>query len=109
MNEQVRRAAPTWLIATIAGFFGLFYAYMVWNAVAFLIQQAGRLNGLGWTVLLAAVLVPIAAFAVTLALGSKRRSWELALLQLTGLALVCVYWLNVLAYSLTSGTAMVTG
>ena len=35
-----RTALPVWLIATIAGFFGLFYAYAVWNAVAFLISQA---------------------------------------------------------------------
>ena len=46
-----RSALPVWLIATIAGFFGLFYAYAVWNAVAFLISQATGplgLNGGGW-------------------------------------------------------------
>lgn len=100
-----RSAMPTWAVATIAGGFGLFYAYFVWNAVAFLIQQAGGtfgLSGLGWGVLVFAVAFPIIAFAAAFALGWKRDALHCALVFLTGLALTSVLWLNVLAYSATS-------
>jgi len=97
---------PTWLAAAIAGGFGLFYAYAVWNAVSFLIQQASGplgLNGLGWGLLLFAAVFPILVFAGALALGLRRRAGEFALLLLAGLCLVAVFWLDVVAYSLSSG------
>lgn len=100
-----RAALPTWLIATISGFFGLFYAYAVWAAVEFLVLQAGGtfgLNALGWFVLLFAVAFPIIVFAGAFALGWRRRAWQFALILLTGLGLTAVLWLNVLAYSTTS-------
>jgi len=98
---------PVWATAVIAGAFGLFYAYMVWNAVAFLVDRASRLYPLGWTVLLLAVVMPILVFAGAFALGQRRRAWQFALLMLTGLGLVCVFWLNVLAYSWTSGHLLI--
>lgn len=102
----LRRAAmPTWLIATISGLFGLFYAYGVWAAVDFLVIQANGafgLNALGWFVLLFAVAFPILVFAAAFALGWRRRSWQFALILLSGLGLASVLWLNVLAYSATS-------
>lgn len=107
MTDIARRrsALPTWLIATIAGFFGLFYAYAVWGAVGFLIAQAGGtlgLNALGWFVLLFAVVFPILVFAAAFALGWRRRAWQFALLLLAGLGVASVLWLNVLAYAATS-------
>ncbi|MFV0374174.1 bacitracin resistance protein [Microbacterium sp.] len=106
------RRPPTWAVATVAGFFGLFYAYAVWNAVALLVSQAtGTLgiNGLGWFVLVFAAVFPMAAFAAALGLGMRRRVWQLALLLLTGLALAAVFWLNIVAYSTTAGAALVGG
>jgi hypothetical protein len=106
------RRTPTWLVATIAGAFGLFYAYAVWNAVAFLIDQASGvlgLNGLGWAVLLFAVAFPIIVFAVALGIGMKRPPGHLALVLLTGLGLVAVFWLNVIAYAFTYGSSLVGG
>jgi hypothetical protein len=103
---------PAWLVATIAGAFGLFYAYAVWNAVAFLIQQASGvfgLNALGWGVLLFAVVFPILVFAAAFALGTKRTPAQLALILFTGLGLVAVFWLNVIAYALAYGTSLVGG
>lgn len=96
---------PTWLIATIAGIFGLFYAYAVWGAVDFLVLQAGGalgLNGLGWFVLLFAVVFPILVFAGAFALGWRRSAWQFALLLLAGLGLAAVFWLDILAYAATS-------
>lgn len=111
MNEQTVtvRTMPTWLAATIAGAFGLFYAYAVWNAVAFLIDQAGGALGLnvwGWIVLGFAVVFPIIVFAGALALGLRRRAGAFALVLLAGLGLVAVFWLNILAYSVAGGASL---
>lgn len=106
------RPMPTWVAATIAGAFGLFYAYAVWNAVAYLIAQASGtfgLNGLGWTVLLLAVAFPIIVFAAALALGLRRPAGQFALMLLAGLGLVAVFWLNVLAYSVAGGASLIGG
>ncbi|HWI29980.1 MAG TPA: bacitracin resistance protein [Microbacterium sp.] len=107
MTEQTIDAAPprrtpTWLVATIAGGFGLFYAYAVWNALSFLITfaSAGPLTGLGWFVLIFAVAFPVIAFAAAFALGFRRPAHHFLLIMLTGLSLVAVFWLNVIAYLL---------
>lgn len=103
------RALPTWAIVTVAAFFGLFYAYAVWNAVDFLVSQATgalTLNGYGWFVLLLAVVFPLVAFGIAFALGWRRSWWGFSLILLTGLAVVAVFWLNIVAYSATNGASM---
>lgn len=112
MTTATTRSMPTWVAATVAGAFGLFYAYAVWNAVSFLVQQAAGplgLNGLGWALLLFAAAFPIIVFAAALALGLRRSPGAFALLLLAGLALVAVFWLNVVAYSLSSGGTLLGG
>jgi len=103
---------PTWIIVALSVFFGLFYAYFVWNAVDFL-GQASRgaqpLNAYGWFVLLLAVLFPLVAFGVAFAVGWRRRWWQFALVLLTGLCLVAVFWLNILTYTVgPAGTSMLS-
>lgn len=103
------RTTPTWLFATVAGGFGLLYAYFVWNAVAFLISQATGvlgINGYGWFVLLSAVAFPIIAFAGAVAVGRRRRTWQLAAALLAGLALTAVFWLDIVAYAAVFGAGM---
>ncbi len=100
---------PAGLVAMIAGAFGLFYAYAVWNAVAFLVSQAQGplgLNGYGWFVLLLAVFFPIIVFALAFAVGRRRRWWEFTLVLLAGLGLVAAFWLNIVAYSAVFGAVM---
>lgn len=113
-NARTRRPAalPVWAIATIAAGFGLFYAYAVWNALEFLISQASGplgLNGAGWTLLLVAVVFPALAFGGAFALGWRRRAGELALILLTGLVIVAVFWMNVLAYAALNGASLLGG
>ena len=99
---SVVRKNPTWLVATIAGAFGLFYAYAVWNALGNLIQAAQLptgLNGLGWFIWIFATLFPILVFAAAFAVGYRRPAHHFILVMLTGLALVAVFWLNVVAYT----------
>lgn len=100
----VRRepAMPVWIIATIAGVFGLLYAYVVWTALGFLLQQAGGTQGLtgyGWFVLLLPVIFPLLVFAGAFALGWRRTAVPFVLVLLSGLALIAVFWLNILAYA----------
>lgn len=112
LRVKTPRVMPTWVIATIGGAFGLFYAYAVWNAVGLLIGQASGqfgLNALGWGLLLFTAAFPILVFAAAFALGSRRRAGEFALLMLTGLALVAVFWLNVVAYALSSSGGTLLG
>jgi hypothetical protein len=107
-----RTAMPVWLIATIAGFFGLFYAYVVWNAVTLLAYQASGalgINGLGWIVLLVAVLFPIVVFAIAFALGWRRTGLRFAAILLAGLAVVAVFWVDILAYAYAYGGSLLGG
>ena len=105
---------PAWLVAAIAAVFGLFYAYAVWNAVGNLVlanQAAGELGlaltGLGWSLYLLAVFLPIAVWALALWLGRRRAAHELFLIMLTGLALVAVFWLDVVSYSVRNTGSLV--
>jgi hypothetical protein len=96
------RRNPTWLVATIAGAFGLFYAYAVWNALGNLIQAAQLptgMNGLGWFIWIFATVFPILVFGFAFALGYRRAAHHFILVMITGLALVAVFWLNVVAYT----------
>lgn len=111
--ESTRRrpVLPVWLIATIAGVFLLLYAYVVWSALAFLIQQASGVEGLsgyGWFVLLLPIVFPLVVFAGAFAIGWKRNAGQFALVLLTGLGLVAAFWLNIFAYAAAS-TALYGG
>lgn len=100
---------PTWVLATVCGLFGLVYAYAVWNALGNLIQSAQQLqlNGLGWFVWIFATLFPILVFAGAFALGYRRPVGHLVVILLTGLALVAVFWLNVVAYTTLNTSALI--
>lgn len=104
-----RSAAPRWVVAVIAGFFGLFYAYALWTAVAFLVQQAGAdggLTGYGWFVLILPIVFPIIVFAAAVLIGRRRRILPFVLVLLTGLTLVAVFWLNVFSLTFTASASI---
>jgi len=101
----VRRQAPGWLVGVVTGVFGLAYAYAVWGAIGFLVQQANGeagLTGYGWFVLLMPIVFPAIAFAAAFVLGRRRGILPLALTMLTGLGLVGAFWMNVFALAVTS-------
>ncbi len=106
MSDVARtRLLPTWLIVTIAGLFGLFYAYVVWSAVALLIQQVNGplgLNGLGWFVYVLPIVFPLVAFGIAFAVGARRRAGELAIALLAGLTVSAAFWLAIVGYGTTS-------
>jgi len=101
-TQRRRPALPVWAIVTIAGLFALLYAYVVWTSLAFLVQQAGGvqgLSGLGWFILLLPVVFPLIAFGVAFAVGWRRKALAFVLTMLTGLCLIAVFWLDILAYA----------
>ncbi|GAA4191273.1 hypothetical protein GCM10022219_09870 [Microbacterium oryzae] len=101
-----RRRTPGWVVAVIAGLFALLYAYAVWSAVTYLVTlvqatsaQDISLSAIAWVVLILAVLVPIAAFAVAFGLGRTRGALWLSVSLLAGLALTAVFWLDMQAFT----------
>ena len=109
MSEAVpvsARKTPAWLVVTILGLSGLFYAYALWNAVAFLVDAASiGLSGYGWFVLLFAVVFPLIAFAIVYVIGRGRGPLEMAVVAVAGIGVVAVFWLNVLAHFASSITS----
>jgi hypothetical protein len=119
-SERVRTAsarsdrAPTWLVAAISGLVGLFYAYAVWNAIGNLVETIGfygdagmSLNALGWFVWIFAAVFPLLVWGAAFALGYRRPAHQLFLVMITGLGLVAVFWLNVVAYTTLNTTSLV--
>ncbi|MCC4249362.1 MULTISPECIES: bacitracin resistance protein [Microbacterium] len=99
------RHLPTFVVVTIAGLFGLFYAFVVWSSVALLIQQVNGplgLNGLGWFVYILPIVFPLVAFGVAFAIGARRRAGEFSLALLTGLTVSAAFWLAIVGYGTTS-------
>jgi hypothetical protein len=99
------RHIPTWLIVTIAGVFGLFYAFVVWSSVALLVLQVNGplgLNGLGWFVYSLPIVFPLIAFGVAFAIGWRRKAGEFAIVMLAGLTLSAAFWLAIVGYGTTS-------
>lgn len=102
MSDDTRaRRAPRWIIAAVAGFFGLLYAFAVWNGIAQIVNGWDGLRGSGpmmWIMWALTIVLPIVVFAVGLSVGRRRGVGVLSLVLLAGLTLVGVFWVNVLAY-----------
>jgi hypothetical protein len=108
-----RHRTPTWLIAAITGILGLFYAYAVWNAIGNLTETlsvAGdlglTLNALGWFLWIFAAVFPIIVWSAAFALGYRHPPHHLLLVMVAGLALVAVFWLDVVSYATLNTTAL---
>jgi hypothetical protein len=100
------RRSPRWITGLVIGIAGLFYAYAVWNAVAHLVSMAQTgLTAAGWAALAFGVVFPALVFGFAFVIGRRRRVGELALVFLAGLGIVAVFWLSLLALSLTLPSA----
>lgn len=99
-----RRAVPFWQVMIVAIFFGLFYAYDLWEAIGNLVGINVVAEGLGvtisvtgWVVLIAGLLLPPLVFALCLWLGRRRGLFALILILFTGLCAVASLWLSMLS------------
>lgn len=95
-----RRSAWFWMASVVAG---LAYAFLVWSAVAFLLQVAPIGIDVGsWAILLFAVVLPAFVFIAAVSIARSRPLWQYVFALLAGLGLSAVFWLNVLSYMLRS-------
>lgn len=105
-SRATSAGSPRWIVGLVIGLAGLFYAYAVWNAVAHLSTMARTgLTGTGWVTLLFGVVFPALVYGFAYAIGRRRAVGELALTFLAGLGVVAVFWLSLLALSLTLPSA----
>ena len=104
--SAVATGSPRWLVWTVIALAGLFYAYAVWNAVAHLITMAQTgLTGTGWATLLFGGVVPGGGVGCGWGGGGRGGGGEGALTFLAGLGIVAVFWMSLLALSLTLPSA----
>jgi len=109
------RRTPVWALGVIIGLFALFYAYAVWNAIWNLIASVQTfdaigvpLNALGWFLWIFAAVFPLVVFAAAFRLAYRRAVGAVTLIMLAGLALVAVFWLNVVGYSVLNTHALIS-
>ncbi|MDJ0378612.1 bacitracin resistance protein [Cryobacterium sp. PH31-L1] len=100
-TTAIRRRPPRWLLLAIAIFFGLFYAYDVWEAIGNLVglnllaqSLDTQLSAFGWAVLIFAVILPILVYALAYWLGRNRAFGVQALTLLVGLCAVAAVSLD---------------
>lgn len=105
-DDAVQTPAPRggWIGWCVAVFFGLFFAYDVFEAVGNLVGILSTASGLGvpvlplgWVVLLGGLLLPIIAFAIAYWTGRGRGVGEQAVRYLVALCVVAAISLSTLA------------
>lgn len=99
-----RRPAPAWIRLVLAVVFGLFLAADVWEAVGNLLGVTGTasalgttVSGIGWVVLIFAVVLPIAAFLGVLWFGRRAGVVGLLIAYVTATVVVAALSLDLLA------------
>lgn len=96
--RESKRGRYGWLSLVVAGLFGLFYAYDLWEAIGnvFLVNIFYTQLELTvpWAILIANLVVPPAVFVLAFALGRRHHVGGRALLFLAGLAIVAVLTLD---------------
>ncbi len=111
MTDQPQRpdetiARPPYGIASIvlAAFFGLFYAYDLWEAVSTFFELPTFYRAFGydvdqlpWWVLVLMLVLPILVYVIALVVGRGRPLLERALILLVGLSLVAGMSLGLIA------------
>lgn len=95
---------PGWLVTTLAVVFALPFAYIVWQAISrlvIIVQLAGEsgvsLSGIGWVVLLLAIIIPIVAFLIAAWTGRRQGVLGVVLLFLTAFAVTAALTLGMTA------------
>lgn len=97
---------PPYGIASIvvAAFFGLFYAYDLWEAVSTFVDLPTFYRAFGydvgqlpWWILLIMLVLPVVVYVIALLVGRRRPLLERALILLVGLSLVAGMSLGLIA------------
>lgn len=103
-ERQAQRGRYGWLGLTVAGLFGVFYAYDLWEAIGNLVNLPTFYAAFGldparlpWWLLWVGVLVPPVVFGVAFLVGRRHSLAAKALVLLTGLGVVAALSLGVIA------------
>lgn len=111
-------AAPRygWASIAIAAFFGVFFAYDLWEAVSTLLELPTFYRAFGfdvdqlpWWVLIVMVALPVVGFGVSLWVGRRRSLVERALIFVVGLAVVAGLTLGLIALETILRPALLSG
>ncbi len=102
--HESKRRRYGWLSLTVAGVFGLFYAYDLWEAVSNFVElpavykQYGlETSDIPWWVLALGLAIPPLVFATAVVVGRKHSVLGKALIFIVGLAVVAGLSLGVIA------------
>lgn len=102
VNETTKAKTPQWLAMVLAVFFALFFAYDVWEALGNFVGLLNFANGLdrslnvvGWVVLVGALVLPIALFALAFWAGRLRGPLQQIALYVAALAVSAVLYLDI--------------
>jgi hypothetical protein len=105
-----------WLSVAIAAFFGLFYAYDLWEAVSTFFELPTFYEAFGfdvaqlpWWVLVLMLVLPVVVFLLALWAGRRRTVGERALLLLVGLSVVAALSLGLIALEAILRPALLSG
>ena len=101
---------PLWIDVALAVLFGLFFAYDVWEVVGSIVQLTGlglAFSTIGWVLLVAALIAPIASFVAAFAFGRRRGVVAKAALYLAGLAVSAALFLTLTVLLGVSGGIIV--
>ena len=84
-------------------------AFAVWNAFGTLIPAAPLgLNALGWFLWVFTTVFPLSRVLTRVRSGISTPPLQFALVLLTGLALTAVFWLDVVAYTTTHTSSLLS-
>lgn len=102
--HQARRGRYGWLSLAVAGLFGLFYAYDLWEAIGNLVNLPLFYAAYGidsshvpWWLLVIGVLIPPVVFGIAFLVGRRHAVLVKALVFLAGLSVVAALSLGVIA------------
>ncbi|WP_350349595.1 hypothetical protein ABIQ69_06705 [Agromyces sp. G08B096] len=105
--EAPGRTQPLWLRVTLAVAFGLFFAYDLWEVVESLVQLLSigvTFTVVGWIVMGAALVAPVACFVGAFLLGRRRSVLVSALCYLGGLAVSAALFTSLSVLLLIAGS-----
>jgi hypothetical protein len=102
--REAARGRYGWLSLVVAGLFGQFYAYDLWEAVSNFVELPAAYDAIGldsadipWWVLWIGLLIPPAIYALAFGVGRRQNVGGKAVIFLVGLAVVAGLSLGVIA------------
>jgi hypothetical protein len=111
--KATEKARIGWLGLAIAAFFGLYYAYDVWAAVATIValpgayvEQGLQQSDVPWWLLVIGLLVPIVAYVAAFVISLRMNIAAKAVIFILGIAVTSALSLSIVALELVIRTRL---